>query len=266
MATPVPAAWRDSALALRDSSYANIPWWGVLNDSTLQQLVRTSLRENRDLVIALARVNEARAQLGIARYGLYPQIDIQGRGKTGEVGDSIVPGGAAFVNGFNSLGVALNWEIDIWGRVRRLNESARAALMASEQGRRAAIITVVSEVARAYFELRDLDAQLGITQTQLGIRQQSLDLARARKKSFVAFYDKITSVSLDAPGFWGRNFGDGRTVGWITLRETSLGKVTMEVRDASEMSVAIDSLPRRLGPRVQVNLQFDPRSRTFVKK
>ena len=177
--TPIQAAWRDSALALRDSSFANIPWWGVLNDSTLQQLVRTALRENRDLHIALARVNEARAQLGIARYELYPQVDIQGRARTGEVGDSIF-NGAVLVNGFNTLGVGLNWEIDLWGRARRLNESARATLLASEQGRRGVIITVVSEVARAYFEMRDLDAQLGITQTQVGIRQQSLDLARAR--------------------------------------------------------------------------------------
>jgi multidrug efflux system outer membrane protein len=178
--TPVMPGWRDSALALRDSSYANIPWWGVLNDSTLQHLVRTALRENRDLHIALARVNEARAQLGIARYEFFPQIDIQGRARTGEVGDSIGGGGGALVNGFNTLGVGLNWEIDLWGRVRRLNESARASLLASEQGRRGAIITVVSEVARSYFEMRDLDAQLGITQGQVAIRQQSLDLARAR--------------------------------------------------------------------------------------
>ena len=177
--TPVMQGWRDSALALRDSSYANIQWWGVLNDTTLQGLIRVALRENRDLQIALARVNEARAQLGIARYDLYPQISIQGRAKTGEAGDSIF-NGAALVNGFNSLGIGLNWEIDLWGRVRRLNESARASLFASEQGRRAVIITVVSEVARAYFEMRDLDAQRAITQTQVGIRQQSLDLARAR--------------------------------------------------------------------------------------
>ena len=93
-----------------------------------------------------------------------------------------------------------------------------------------------------------------------------LDLAAQRKKSFVALYDKITGVSLDVPGIWGRTFGDGRTVGWITLRESSLGKVAMEVRDASQMSVAIDSLPRRLGPRVQINLQLDPRTHTFVRK
>jgi len=93
-----------------------------------------------------------------------------------------------------------------------------------------------------------------------------LDLAAQRKKSFVALYDKITSISLDVPGFWGQTFGDGRTIGWITLRESSLGKVAMEVRDAAQMSVAIDSLPRRLGPRVQVNLQLDPRTHTFVRR
>jgi hypothetical protein len=93
-----------------------------------------------------------------------------------------------------------------------------------------------------------------------------LDLAAQRKKSFVAFYDQISNISLDLPGFWGRTFGDGRTVGIITLQEKSVGKVAMEVRDASEMSVAIDSLPRRLGPRVQVNLQLDPRTHKFVAR
>lgn len=97
--------------------------------------------------------------------------------------------------------------------------------------------------------------------------EELLELAAARKKSFVAFYDQITSVSLDMPGAFAKMFGDSRTIGWITLREKTLGKVALEVRDASEMSVAIDSLPRRLGPRVQINLQLDPRTRTtFVRK
>ncbi|HEX5106243.1 MAG TPA: hypothetical protein VFV87_20630 [Pirellulaceae bacterium] len=93
-----------------------------------------------------------------------------------------------------------------------------------------------------------------------------LELAAARKKSFVAFYDDIGGVSLDVPGMWEKIFGDGRTVGWITLREKSLGKVAMEVRDPAQMQVAIDTLPRRLGPRVQVNLQLDPRTTTYVRK
>ena len=93
-----------------------------------------------------------------------------------------------------------------------------------------------------------------------------LDLARTRKKSFVALYDQITAVSLDLPGFFAKIFGDGRTVGVITLRENKVGKVTMEVRDPSEMAVAMEALPRRLGPRVQVNMQLDVRTHTFVRR
>jgi multidrug efflux system outer membrane protein len=150
----------------------------VLGDTTLQQLVRTALKENRDLHVALGRVNEARALLGVQRLELLPQIDIQGRVGHSQGADSLLTGVSSGELGF--LGVTLNWELDLWGRLRRLNESARATLLASEQGRRAVILTVVSEVARAYLELRDLDDQLTIAQSQLRIRQQSLDLARAR--------------------------------------------------------------------------------------
>jgi multidrug efflux system outer membrane protein len=176
--TPAPTAWRDTTQALRDSSYANLPWWQVLGDTTLQQLVRTALRENRDLHVALGRVNEARALLGIQRLELLPQVNIQGRVGTSHGADSLITGVSSGELGF--LGVTLNWELDLWGRLRRLNESAQASLLATEQGRRAVILTVVSEVARAYLELRDLDDQLTISQSQLRIRQQSLDLARAR--------------------------------------------------------------------------------------
>jgi multidrug efflux system outer membrane protein len=176
--TPVPPEWRDTTVALRDSSYANVPWWRVLGDTTLQDLVRKALRENRDIHIALGRVNEARALLGIQRLELLPQIDVQGRLGRSEGADSLLTGSAA--NELAFLGVTLNWELDVWGRLRRLNESARATLLASEQGRRAVILTVVSEVARAYLELLDLDGQVEIAGRQVDIRRQSLDLARAR--------------------------------------------------------------------------------------
>ncbi|HJS47360.1 MAG TPA: efflux transporter outer membrane subunit [Gemmatimonadales bacterium] len=173
-----PAAWRDSAMALRDSSYANLPWWSVLGDTTLQGLVRTALRENRDLHIALARVNEARALLGIQRLEFYPQINVGAGVSRIEGADSLLRGlgeGETF-----AVGASLSWEIDLWGRLRRLNEAARATLLASEQGRRGVILTVVSEVARAYLELLDLDGQVAIAETQVAIRRQSLELARAR--------------------------------------------------------------------------------------
>ena len=176
--TPAPSGWRDTAQALRDSSYANLPWWGVLRDTTLQTLIRSALKQNRDLHIALARVNEARALLGIQRLELLPQINIQGRVGKSHGADSLLTGVSTSELGF--LGVTLNWELDLWGRLRRLNESAMASLLASEQGRRGVILTVVSEVARAYLELLDLDGQVTIAESQLRIRQQSLDLARAR--------------------------------------------------------------------------------------
>ena len=175
---PVPVSWRDTTLALRDSSYANLPWWQVYSDPTLQGLIRTALRENQDLRVALARVNEARALLGIQRLEFLPQIDIGATAGRGRNSDSL-PG----ITGEQStlaVGASLSWEIDLWGRIRRLNESARASLLATEQGRRGAILTIVSEVARAYFELRDLDLQLSITGTQVELRRQSLALARAR--------------------------------------------------------------------------------------
>jgi len=173
-----PVVWRDSSLALRDSSYANVPWWGVFGDSTLQGLIRAALKENRDLHVALARVNEARALLGIQRLEFWPQINVQAGLRKAEGADSLLPGGSARDVGV--VGASLSWEIDLWGRLRRLNESAQAALFATEEGRRGVIITVVSEVARAYLELLDLDAEAIATQAQIEIRRQSVELARAR--------------------------------------------------------------------------------------
>ena len=177
--TALPEHWRDSTISTQDSSYANLAWWEVLGDTTLQQLVRISLRENRDLRIALARVNEARARLGIQRLEFLPQIDVGGTVGRVKVSDSLTGARTGEYNVL-SLGASVSWELDLWGRLRRLNESARAGLLATEYARRGVIITVVGDVARAYLELRDLDQQTVLAQTMVQTRRQSLDLARAR--------------------------------------------------------------------------------------
>ena len=176
--TPREASWRDSTQSLRDSSYANLPWWNVLGDTTLQTLVRSALKENRDLHVALARVNEARALLGIQRLEAYPQIDVVAGARRANGVDSLLTGTAE--RRLTFLGAEVAWEVDLWGRLRRLNESALARLLATEQERRGVIMTVVSEVARVYLELLDLDGQVAIADTQVSIRRQSLALARAR--------------------------------------------------------------------------------------
>jgi outer membrane protein, multidrug efflux system len=176
--TPVATAWRDSAQAGRDSSFANVPWWGVFNDDTLQTLIRRALKENRDVHIALARVNEARALLGIQRLEYFPQINIQGGWRKSDGADSLLTGVTNSEMAW--LGGGLSWELDLWGRLRRLNEAAAAELLATEEGRRSMILTVVSDVARAYMEMIELDDQVAITDTQVVIRRASLQLARGR--------------------------------------------------------------------------------------
>ena len=176
--TPSATGWRDTAQALRDASFANLPWWNVLGDSVLQSLVREGLAENRDLHIAFARVNQARALLGIQRLEAYPQIDIPAGVQRSNGSDSLLTGTGSRSLAF--LGPTVAWEADMWGRLKRLNESALSNLLATEHARRAVIMTVVSEVARAYLELRDLDNQMAIADSQVTIRRQSLDLARAR--------------------------------------------------------------------------------------
>src|SRR4029450_9594084 len=93
--TPVATTWRDSTQTLRDSSFANVPWWGVFADTTLQTLIRRALKENRDVHIALANVNEARALLGIQRLEFYPQIDIRAGWRKSHGAGSLLTGGGS---------------------------------------------------------------------------------------------------------------------------------------------------------------------------
>ena len=133
--------------------------------------------------IAAARVLEAAAQLGVTRSFLLPTVD-----GTAEVGRDRVseerflppPPGSSSVGNTFALGLALTWEVDVWGRIRRQTESARADLLAAEWARRAVLVTVISQVASAYFALRELDNELAIAQRTLASRQKSLRLTQLR--------------------------------------------------------------------------------------
>ncbi len=99
------------------------------------------------------------------------------------------------------------------------------------------------------------------------LREEELfELARTRKKSFVSKIEEIVSISIDAPGSWGRMFNDSSLAGWVTVQDRTLGKVKMEIRDQASMSVAVDSLPRRFGDRVFVNVEFDRGRTLFVPR
>ncbi|MGH8470990.1 MAG: efflux transporter outer membrane subunit [Gammaproteobacteria bacterium] len=160
-------------------SIANLPWWQILRDSELQKLVRISLRENKDLHQALASIEEFQARLAIARMDFAPQLSATANAPAlGRMNATSIPGfptpSSYYIQG------NLSWEIDIWGRVRRATEAARADLLAREENRRAVVLVLVSGVAQAYFDLRQLDMQLDIVRRTLQSWEASVRIARAR--------------------------------------------------------------------------------------
>jgi multidrug efflux system outer membrane protein len=183
---PEPAAANDPA------SVADLKWWQVFKDEKLQELEKTALVQNYDLRDAVTRVQAARANLGITRADQLPNLGIGADISTTRLSrDGQTPLPASFVPSQNRTfgGVTLNllsFELDLWGRLRRATEAARAELLASEENRKAVTTTLVSDVASAYFSMRELDYQLDISNRTLVTRRESLELIRNRQAGGVA--------------------------------------------------------------------------------
>lgn len=161
------------------SSFADLPWWKVFRDPQLQQLIRSALNNNYDLLLAAERINAARAQLGITRSNEFPQIlanpDFSG-GKNAE----------GIKSNIFSLAADANFQLDFFGRFRRATEAARAQLLATQDAQKTVVLTLVSDVASDYFELRDLDLQLRITQDTVKTQEDSVKLTELRLQHGVA--------------------------------------------------------------------------------
>jgi multidrug efflux system outer membrane protein len=157
-----PAVNRGQATA-EAASLADLPWWEVFQDETLRGLVKTALANNNDLRVAVKRVEQAR-QLTVQAHAEYmPNVGYEAgisEGKNESLGNPAPSNGAR--RGTFAVGLAAAWEADVWGRIRRLNEVALANYLASEQGRRGVLLSLVSSVAQAYFELLELDLRLEI--------------------------------------------------------------------------------------------------------
>jgi outer membrane protein, multidrug efflux system len=159
-----PATYRSAELQ-GTNSLGNLPWWQVFKDPALQELIHTALTNNYDLKQAVARVEQAREAAVVARAPLFPQIgyggDI-GRGRNSTINTPSALNGVTQSSAQANLNLV--WEIDFWGRIRRLSEAARAQYLATEDARRAVTIILVSDVATAYFQLLELDRELEIQQ------------------------------------------------------------------------------------------------------
>jgi len=180
-AVDAPQNWRfeeKDAQAL-----ANTAWWGQFQDPVLDDLIQTALKENKDVRIATARVEEYMGKLGVTRADLFPQVNLgagAGRQRLTEMGPTgwnaaTPPTSYTFQGNLNA-----SWELDIWGKLRRATEAARADLLSTDEARRAVIMTLVASVANGYINLLNYDQQLVIARETLKSRKDSLDIFEKR--------------------------------------------------------------------------------------
>ncbi|MDB5478665.1 MAG: transporter [Alphaproteobacteria bacterium] len=152
-------------------------WWQDFKDPALNAVIDEGRKNNADLVIAAARVAQARALLSTRQSDLYPSLDVQGGAtRTSRSQEATISGFPASSKPFNDINLAavLNYELDLWGRLRRANESGRAALLAEESNREAVRLAVTSDIAQGYFNLRALDAQIDVTDDTIKTRREAL--------------------------------------------------------------------------------------------
>ena len=176
----VPDAYRalpaDQADSTDLASFGDQKWWEAFQDETLQLLIRTALEQNYDVRIAAVRILQAGAQLGITRADQFPTVTAGATALNERIPRTLAQ--PAVNTSVSQVSLSVGWELDFWGKFRRATESARANLLANEWARQAVISTLVSDVASAYFQLRELDLELEVSRQTLASRRDSLRLTQ----------------------------------------------------------------------------------------
>jgi outer membrane protein, multidrug efflux system len=183
-AVQTPTAFRDvtpdSQKQAQAASYADLPWWQVFQDPKLQELIRTALKQNYDLQLATERINAARAQVAITRSSLFPQVSANANFNGGK------DAATRFKFNFLTLVGDAAFQLDLFGRLRRATEAARAQLLATEDARQTIVLTLVSDLASDYFTLLQVDLQLQITRQTVSTQTDSVKLTNLRLNRGVA--------------------------------------------------------------------------------
>jgi multidrug efflux system outer membrane protein len=168
---PTPAQYRSIEGVAQGESLADAPWWAVFEDPFLQSLIREAIQNNLDLRAAVARVQQARAQAGVVRSFRFPQVDGTAsytfQQNSGSIEDDQLSHGGVY-------GAQLSWQADLFGRLRRQEQAAVAQYLATEEGRRGVIVTLVGDVASNYFLLRELDVDLQIARQTLQANDETV--------------------------------------------------------------------------------------------
>jgi len=164
----------------RDSEEVNLVWWELFNDPVLVSLVNTALENNKDLLIAISRIEEARSFLVFTRADQYPRFDLQGGANKGNFNGGLISSDPDEPNNTAFISPVVNWELDFWGKFRRASESARAQLLATEYAKNSVQISLISEVVGSYFMLLDFKERLRVSEQTLKSRDDSLEIIQKR--------------------------------------------------------------------------------------
>ena len=182
-----PEAFRAQMTPGETASLADAPWWEAFGDPALKALIQEALAGNYTVRIAAARVQQARAQAAVAKSPFFPQLGYGASAAQSKGLSNFLGIGGNDTESTLYLGViSMSWEIDLWGKIRRSSEAANAQLLASEEGRRAVLLSLVSDVAQAYFELLELDARLAIARQSTEAYQGTHKLFQDRLEFGVA--------------------------------------------------------------------------------
>jgi multidrug efflux system outer membrane protein len=182
-----PTDFRGADGAAQQASFADLPWWEIFKDDTLKGLIQTALANNYDIRVATARVEQARQLAAQAHAQFYPAVGYTAgiSGGKNEFLGSVAPNQGNTQGAFLAA-VSAAWEVDLWGRIRRLNEAARARYLSTEEARRGVMLSLASDTAQAYFELLGLELQLEIARQNVDTFTQILKLFTQRLEGGVA--------------------------------------------------------------------------------
>ena len=190
----VPTVYRHAPVQASESATANVDWWTQFDDPVLNQLIADGLAHNKNIKIAAANVEQASALLTSTRSPLFPQLNYQaagGRYRFSQSGTVALPGGLTNPTNAYQVLAGASWELDLWGRIRRLTESAQANLLATDEARRGVILSLAASVANDYLSLRGL-VTAAMAERTLGAYNESLRLMETKYK-----YGRVSEMNVD---------------------------------------------------------------------
>jgi multidrug efflux system outer membrane protein len=231
------------------ATVVNVKWFDLFNDEVLKGLINKGLENNYDMKIAMARIERTRAELGYTKADLLPAIGYSATVNSNE--KTFMPSNAS---------ASLSWELDFWGKIRHENRAVQDELLASEEGRKVILSNLVSDIAVAYFQLRDFDNRLLISQNTLETRQKAYEIINQR---FVAGYvSEVDKVQIEQqvaiaeatiPAIK-RQITDLENTISILIGQApgpiARGKTNMELQVANNIPVSIPSILLRNRPDV----------------